>query len=325
MDEFKKFGLGCKEEIENHVLRLDYKDHNLSFTNMYLWRELFKLEEYISDDFILILCDLDGKIFSLNPIATLDNIPKAVDFLIGYFESKNIPFRIHNCVRKVQEVIYEKYGDYFNYELDRDSYDYLYSIDKIKGYSGKKLQKKRNHVNNFLKEYEGRYKFVPITSKDEKIISDCIAMTHQWASTKDTSDYYLPTEVAGTIDVLENFDKLSCEGLACYIDGKIAAFSFGTQLNNETAVLNVEKADGDIVGLFPFLRQNLVNTYFDDLKYLNTEDDVGEEGLRKSKLSYKPEYLVEKYIITRKDQYSLVDHIQNQESDGDITGIDNEE
>ena len=300
---FNEFNLDCKQEIEDHVLLLDYKDHNLSFTNMYLWRKLYKLTVYISDDFIIVLSDFNGQTFSLNPIATLENIPKAVDFLIDYFDSVNLPFRIHNCVRKVYEVINEKYGDQFVYTQDRDSFDYLYAIEKVMSYSGKKLQKKRNHVNNFLKEYEGRYQIKDITSSDASIIKDCIDLTHWWASKKEQDDLYLPTEVEGTIDVLENFDKLSCEGIAFYIDDKISAFSFGTQLNEETAVLNVEKADGDIVGLFPYLRQNLVKTYFSDLKYLNTEDDVGEEGLRKSKLSYQPEYLVEKYIITRKDQH----------------------
>jgi len=300
---FNEFNIDCKEEIESHVILLDYKDHNLSFTNMYLWRKLYKLRLYICDDFIIVLSELDGVTFSLNPICTLENIPKAIDFLIEYFESVDKPFRIHNCVRKVYEVINDKYGDYFTYEQDRDAFDYLYSIEKIKGYSGKKLQKKRNHVNNFIKEYEGRYEIKEISSSDKKIIDDCIALTHWWAQAKDQDDFYLPTEVDGTIDVLQNFDQLSCEGIAMYIDGQIKAFSFGTQLNNETAVLNVEKADGEIVGLFPFLRQNLVNTFFCDLQYLNTEDDVGEEGLRKSKLSYKPEYLVEKYIITRTDQH----------------------
>lgn len=297
----EKFSLDLKDSIEGHVSKLNYKDHNLSFTNMYLWRNKFKLEVYVSEPFVIVISDFNNHIFSLNPICVLEDVNQSIEFLIKYFEEVNLPFTIHNCVRKVKETIEEEYGDYFNYELDRDSFDYLYSIEKILNYSGKKLQKKRNHVNNFKKMYEGRYEFKEIEG-NEQVVQDCINFTKEWASHKEVVDEYLPAEVEGTIDVLTNFSKLSCEGLACYIDGEIAAFGIGTQLNDTTAVLNVEKAKGDIIGLYPFMRQNLVKTFFDDLTYLNTEDDVGDEGLRKSKLSYKPEYLVEKYTITRADE-----------------------
>ncbi|WP_423363679.1 DUF2156 domain-containing protein [Mycoplasma sp. P36-A1] len=298
---FCKYSLELKEEIEKHVSRLNYKDHNLSFTNMFLWKDKFKLKVYLSDEFIIVFSNFNNHLFSLNPICVLENVDQAIEFLIKYFEKEKLPFTIHNCVRKVKEQIESVYGDYFNYELDRDSFDYLYSIEKILTYSGKKLQKKRNHVNNFKKQYEGRYTFKEIDGNKD-VAQDCIDFTLWWASQKVVHDEYMQPEVDGTIDVLNNFEKLSCEGLACYIDGKIAAFGIGTQLNDKTAVLNVEKADGDIIGLYPFMRQNLVKTFFDDLTYLNTEDDVGDVGLRKSKLSYQPEYLVDKFTITRADE-----------------------
>lgn len=297
----KTFNLSLKDVIESHVSELDYKDHNLSFTNMYMWRDMFKLCVEVREKFIIIFCEFNGEIFSLNPICTIENIPHAIDYLIGYFEKNNLPFIIHNCVMKVKNKIEETYGDFFVYETTRDTYDYLYDAQKLMTYSGKKLQKKRNHVNNFLKMYEGRFE-IKLIEGNPQVIEDCIEFTKEWDKRKIERDIYIDQEVKGTIDVLNHMSMLSCEGLAIYIDDKLEAFSIGTQLNDTTAVINVEKANGEIVGLYPFIRQTMVKTFFDDLKHINTEDDVGEENLRKSKLSYQPEYLVEKYSIRRKDE-----------------------
>ncbi|MGL4382272.1 MAG: DUF2156 domain-containing protein [Bacilli bacterium] len=295
---FKKYDLSLKDEIEQHVLKLNYKEHNLSFTNMFLWKEKFKLHVYTCEDFIIVFSNFHDEIFALNPICTYDNIPKAINFLLEYFKLIDKEFKINNCVKIVKNIIEQEFEDVFEYTEDRDTFDYLYAIDKIKTYQGKKLQKKRNHVNNFLATYGGQYSVVVI--KGTKVINDCIEYTKKWQAQKLVKDEYLPAEVNGTIDILNNFSSLSCEGVAIYINDEIQGFSIGTQLNDTTAVLNVEKANSKIVGLYPFLRQQLVLTYFDDLKYLNTEDDVGDENLRKSKLSYYPEYLVEKYMIRLK-------------------------
>jgi hypothetical protein len=295
------FDISLRKVIENQVLRLDYKDHNLSFTNMYMWRDMYKLAIYDNEDFLIVFCNLNGECFSLNPICTIDKIDKAIDFLLEHFKKNNKPFLIHNCVLKVKNKIEEKYPDLFEYELTRDTFDYLYSAEKLMTYSGKKLQKKRNHINNFKKTYVDRYQVKIIDSNDSKTINDCISFTKKWDASKIERDIYIDQEIKGTIDVLNNLEQLSCEGIAIYIDDEIQGFSFGTQLNDTTAVVNIEKANPEINGLYPFIRQQLVSTFFDDLVYINTEDDVGEENLRKSKLSYQPEYLVEKYTIRLKN------------------------
>ena len=299
----KQFDISLKDEIESQVLKLNYKDHNLSFTNMYMWRGMYKLSVYSSEKFIIVFCDLNGEFFSLNPICVLEDVDQAIEYLIKYFKDHNLPFIIHNCVMKVKDVIEAIYGDFFVYELARDSFDYLYSAEKLMTYSGKKLQKKRNHINNFKKLYGDRYE-LKLIEGNEQVIADCIQFTKQWDDSKTERDMYIDQEVSGAIDVLNNISRLSCQGLAVYLDNTIQGYSIGTQLNDTTAVLNIEKANGNIIGLYPFLRQQMVTTFFSDLKHINTEDDVGEENLRKSKLSYQPEYLVNKYTVRRKDEVS---------------------
>lgn len=296
---FEKYDLSFKEDIENCVRQLSYKDHNLSFTNMFLWKRQFKLSVHVDEKFIIVLCDYKGEIFSLNPLCTIENMKYAIEFLKDYFKEINKPFIIHNCVVKVKNTIEELYPNDFTYEITRDSFDYLYTVEKLLTYSGKKLQKKRNHLNNFKKNYQDNV--ITKVIDNQEVINDCIEYSKIWFSNKEVQDEYLPAEIEGTIDVLNNFDKLSCEGLAVYIDGKVVGFGVGTQLNDTTAVINIEKANANIQGLYPYLRQQVVSTFFDDLVYINTEDDVGDENLRKSKLSYQPEYLVEKYTIRLND------------------------
>lgn len=298
----EKFDLSLKDELESRVRELNYKDYNLSFTNMYMWRDMYKLGVHIEKDFVIVFSQVKHEeIFSLNPICAIDQVEEAMQYLLAFFEKYELDFTIHNCVTQVKNKIEEIYGDFFIYEATRDSFDYLYTVEKILSYSGKKLQKKRNHVNNFIKTYEGRYE-TKIIAESQAVIDDCIGLVQEWDKNKEERDEYIDQEVKGTIDVLNNFNKLSCEGLAVYIDGKIEAFGVGTRLNDTTAVLNIEKANSEIRGLYPFVRQQVVKTFFSDLKYINTEDDIGDENLRKSKLSYQPEYLVEKFTITRKDE-----------------------
>ena len=87
--------------------------------------------------------------------------------------------------------------------------------------------------------------------------------------------------------------------MCIYIDGKMEAFTLGTYLKTEkTVYVHVEKANPEIRGLYPFINQQFLIKCFPDARYVNREDDMGLEGLRKAKMSYNPEFLVEKYTIT---------------------------
>ncbi|MGL4382920.1 MAG: hypothetical protein ACRCTA_04300, partial [Bacilli bacterium] len=122
---FKEYDITLKDEIENYVNKLNYKEHNRSFTKMFLWKEKFRLSVYSCPDFIIFFSHFNDDFFALNPICTYDNIPLAIDFLISYFKEQDKPFKISNCLKIVKEIIEEQYEDYFIYESDRDSFDYL--------------------------------------------------------------------------------------------------------------------------------------------------------------------------------------------------------
>ena len=64
--------------------------------------------------------------------------------------------------------------------------------------------------------------------------------------------------------------------------------------------LPVEKANPEIRGLYQYICSQFLITAFPNAGKENREDDMGLEGLRKSKLSYNPIYMVEKYTIIQK-------------------------
>ena len=71
----------------------------------------------------------------------------------------------------------------------------------------------------------------------------------------------------------------------------------GEQLNDDTEVIHVEKADPDTPQFYTVINQQFCEHALQEVAYVNREQDLGREGLRKAKLSYYPERLIEKYTI----------------------------
>ena len=87
-----------------------------------------------------------------------------------------------------------------------------------------------------------------------------------------------------------------------YIDGTLQAFSIGVRSESESmAIIDVEKANPDIDGLYQIINREFLVSEFPDVDLVNREDDIGIEGLRRSKLSYYPCGFENKYILRQKD------------------------
>ena len=176
---------------------------------------------------------------------------------------------------------------------DRDNFDYLYEAEKLIKLSGKKLHGKKNHYNSFIKNYKYEVKDI----KEEQVISDVIQAAEKWYEGNSDDDmlYY---ELQGIKDVLKNMKIIDIKGIAVYVDEKIVAFSLGEKLNDNLAVIHIEKADMDYSGVYSFINKTFVDRCFSDVKIINREQDLGIAGLRKSKLSYHPFKLEKKYIFS---------------------------
>jgi hypothetical protein len=164
--------------------------------------------------------------------------------------------------------------------------------------AGKKLHKKKNHLNAFKKEYDGRYEYQTLGCNTRQDIWEFL---DKWREKKGQDvEEHLDYEVEGIHEILHTNHckdlQLSMGGI--YIDGKLEAFSIGTyNAMEDMAIINIEKANADIRGLYQFINQQFLLHEFPTARWINREDDLGLEGLRKAKMSYYPVDFARKYEV----------------------------
>lgn len=170
-----------------------------------------------------------------------------------------------------------------------------YEGESLRTLAGRKNQKKRNHLNSFIKEYGDRVEYRKLNEKDFK---DCKNVMSKWLEDKG-EDSEFDSEVRAIKRIFDNYDKLKdkIKIAGIYIDSKLEAFSIGEMLNKDMAVIHIEKANSDIRGLYPYINKEFLVNEFSDVKFVNREEDLGIEGLRKAKLSYHPIKFAEKYTV----------------------------
>jgi hypothetical protein len=156
---------------------------------------------------------------------------------------------------------------------------------------GKKYQPKRNHINKFKKLYN--YQYNNMTQED---IPECIEMHKQWVLTHcKRGSTGFDNETCATSKALQLFSKLELKGGVLRVDGKVVAFTIGSAINHSTFDVCIEKALPCYDGAYSMINQQFVEHQLTAYQYINREEDAGEEGLRKAKLSYHPVKLIDKY------------------------------
>ena len=264
-----------------------------------MWQHLYKTGYYIGDGFAVIVAENEGNTFSILPLAKKEGMPRVIQFIIDYFEEEQKKIYFRGITREVVEFLKENYPGKFDYTEERDLFDYVYDGDNMRELKGRKNVKKRNHINYFLKEYEGRYEYRLL---DEKDFDACLELMEEWTSNKEENNAIseeIEEELVGIKKLFAHYnilkDKLKIAGI--FIDGKLEAFTMGEYINPNMALIHIEKANPNIRGLYPFINQQFLVHEFSDAEFVNREEDLGVEGLRKAKLSYHPVRFVEKYTV----------------------------
>ena len=180
------------------------------------------------------------------------------------------------------------------YEVEEqvDLKDYLYDGEAMRTLSGKKLHKKKNHLNAFMREYEGRYEYRRLCCSDRHEVWEFMERWRQKKADADALEDSLEYEVAGIHEILKNCSSLCVRMAAVYVDGQMEAFTIGSLNERENmAVIHIEKANPDIKGLYQFINQQFLVHEF---------PDVAMEGLRKAKMSYNPIGFARKYMVRKR-------------------------
>lgn len=183
-----------------------------------------------------------------------------------------------------------------NEEYEEKWMEYLYDIDKIATFSGRKMEKKRNHLNFLLSHFpDFRVEIIR-----PEIIADLISFTFAFQEIHEESSELFRYELNEVTESLRRYAELPYFGIAVRINGKIEGYSFGERIG-DTFFVHVEKGDSAMRGVYPALASRMamaVKEKYPGVRYLNREEDMGDENLRRSKQSYHPSLLIDKRIIS---------------------------
>lgn len=297
MITFKQIELTDKPKIEQCLANNEYRSCDFSFTNMIAWNAKFKTQYEIKGKTLFLkFNEIDGNTYYMMPIGPMP-IKQSIEEIMADSDRSNIPFMMKGITVDMWEKIKIAFPDKFQYTHERNNDEYIYLSEKLITLSGKKLQSKRNHINRFIADNPD-WEYFPLTNKIE--IEQCLTMLHEWEDINNDNDKSLKYDYIATRLMLENFDYLQLKGGAIRVNGKIVAFTIGKELTDDTFVVHVEKAYADINGAYTIINREFIKHEASEYKYINREEDMGLESLRKAKLSYQPEILLEEGFVTLK-------------------------
>ena len=197
------------------------------------------------------------------------------------------------------KLLEELFPERFLIEEQRDLFEYMYYTNVMATFPGRKLHKRRSEANQFRRLYGEDVTVCLIEKKD---FEDMLVYEDQWIhQNMETHDMdALQREARMIKKQLEYYDELHLSGVVLRYRGEVRGFSYGTKLSDAHFDAIAEKGDRDLEYIYRVLRQESVKQCAMDCTYVNMEEDVGVPGLRSLKLSYKPEYLLRKYIATER-------------------------
>ena len=281
------------ELINEYLIKADYEGYNSNFVTMMMWNHEYHIEYEIHENFLVMLHYYNNDYFWAMPFTTKEYYKEAIDYMIDYSKQNHFEFKIDCAIENFVNDIKDIYKDRFLYERTRYNDDYIYDKNMLMTLSGKKMQKRRNHYNAFLKNNPD-YIYKDLDSlKDFNDVLECYS---KWENNKEKSES-LTSELYGIMYLLSCKDFLDIKAGAIYIHEKMEAFIIASKLNHKTIQIHVEKANKDIRGLYPAILKELLERHFEDYVYVNREEDMGLENLRKSKLALSPKKMIKKYCI----------------------------
>lgn len=263
-----------------------------TFTNLFIWRHSYQTKISRLHHFLCLLSERGENSFFFPPVGE-GNMVECYTVLLQYLSGKGIQSKIARVPEAVVVGIDWKAAGIVA-ELDRSQCDYVYLTEDLIKLQGRKFHRKRNHIKQFKEKYS--YQYIPLT---EEWIAECLRLETEWCDLRHCEAVPgLASESLAIKEIFTHFEKLGVRGGAILIDGKVEAFTLGELLNKETVVIHIEKANPAYEGLYPLINQAFLENQWSGYPYVNREQDLGEEGLRKAKESYFPHHLVNKYTMT---------------------------
>lgn len=282
--EFVPLGIELRDEMYPRLNMTADGVSEYTFSNLYLFRKRYNYRvSRVPDKTLVISGERDGKKFFMTPCdvpgrEALETLFETHDYWKGLSDSVLCPNRIH----------LEQWG--ITAAEDRDNFDYLYIREELAELSGKKYHKKRNLVNAFINSYT--YEERPLT---RDLVPQAVAVLERWREDKGFDGDYVAAREA-----LELFEDLGMQGAMYYVDGVPAGWCLGESLaKGRMFAIHFEKGIDAYKGIYQFINQAFAAALPRHYTHINREQDLGDEGLRQAKMTYRPSGFVRKYTARR--------------------------
>ncbi|MBQ2614787.1 MAG: DUF2156 domain-containing protein [Clostridia bacterium] len=289
-----------KDEINRYLRRKCSKNSEFTFTNLFMWRKSYDIKYVILHDMLCIMPQHTGgprsatfPIGFIGEDGTEGDIKPVIETLLAYLQEIGETPLIRLYDDATVEKLNQAFPGRFIITEDVNSFDYVYDVQELTALAGKRFHTKKNHVNKFKKKYDWEYQ--PLTAHDAE---ECIQLFQQWHQGKGEEVPGLEEEQEAVLELFHHWDDLDLRGGCIRVDGKMVAFSVGEPLCGTMAVIHLEHADTSYEGAFAMMNQQFLEHEWQDFVYVNREEDMGIPGMRRAKESYRPVFMVKKYVAT---------------------------
>ncbi|TFG84218.1 MAG: DUF2156 domain-containing protein [Spirochaetales bacterium] len=280
--EFAPIGIEMRDELYPSLNLLSDGVSEFTFSNLYLFRNTYGYRaSHILGKTFLISGEKRGERFFLAPCCVPENETLETLFL-DHAYLKNMSET--QCL--AERIRLEAAG--YQVHEDRDNFDYLYDRHDLAELSGKAYHKKRNLVNAFINSYSYEQKTL-----DSGTVGDAVSVLDRWREEKGVDG-----DFAAAREALELYEPLGMRGAVYYVDGKPAGYALGEPISKARMfAVHFEKALGAYKGIYQFINQAFAQSLPAYIKHVNREQDLGDEGLRQAKMTYRPVGFVRKFRV----------------------------
>lgn len=265
----------------------DYTFHNMLFWQGY-YGKIARMGGLLTQ-----AAAYDDKLFCLYPVGVGDKA-EAVTLLREDAERRGLRLVLRGLTDETLPELEDAFADRFAITPFYDAFDYIYAIEELCTLSGRHLQSKRNHCNRFISEHPNWHTEKITAQNAEK----CAELCDNWFA-HHPSGRAADNERYAVSLALQSYDSLQMDGLLLYAEDSPVAFSMGSRMAGDYYDVNFEKAYSDVTGAYAMINREfsrMIAEEYPDVRFLNREDDMGLEGLRKAKSSYRPTVHLRKYF-----------------------------
>ncbi len=296
-----------KTMFDEYLERCKYKTSSLSFTALNMWKDVNEYSWQNIGEYLCIagVSHIDTKegtkpymFYPLSKDGKYDTkeLRKTILKCKEIFEQKGFEFILRKVPFGILNEILKSFPEEFEFLDDRANYDYLHSKTDLIELQGKDFQAKRNNIKHFERAH--RFKYVKI---DETLNDDISEFLDRWFEVRKSEmpeiENFIKNEENTMRNVFSNYKAAEYVGGVIYVDGKVEAISVGGISSKDTVTVHIEKANRDMRGLYQVINREFCKHMPQSIRYVNREDDMGMLYMRRTKLSYKPIEMIEKYIV----------------------------